>query len=513
CAPSPDDGVGPVAPGVDADLDLFGRGSLFQLMGSVQTSGGRFRLRDWLLRPADPETIARRQEAVADWAPALDARQELERRGRRTTVDPRWIGRFVDWAEGDFFLDRRPALRLYAVIAPLMLFGFLTLDFFDVVSPWCWIFVVMANIVVSFQVCGRIHEIFDQIDGRRRAVKHYETLFDAVVALPHGVAWTQDRRAALNVDGGATVNFRRLGRVCDLACLRFSSAFLAIQTVLLWDFQVLAAAERWKRRQRANVRRWFDAVADAEALAALAGLKHDHPAWAFPNVAGGAAAKLQAAGVGHPLLPEADRVCNDVTIGPPGTMLLVTGSNMSGKSTLLRAVGLNALLAQAGGVVCAASWTMTPLVVATSMRISDSLAAGVSLFFAELRRLREIVDLADAVREPAAGGATLLFLLDEILQGTNSAERRICVLHVLGRLIERGAIGAASTHDLELAHHPAVASAVQPFHFRESFATTPAGEIMTFDYRLQPGVATTTNAVKLLELVGLGSTKAEIEGI
>jgi DNA mismatch repair ATPase MutS len=204
----------------------------------------------------------------------------------------------------------------------------------------------------------------------------------------------------------------------------------------------------------------------------------------------------------HPLLPGVTRVGNDVTVGPPGTLLLVTGSNMSGKSTLLRAIGLNVVLAQAGAPVCAHSLTMPPVELRTSIRLADSLERGVSLFMAELERLKEIVVAARDDTRPRR----LLYLLDEILHGTNTAERLIAARAVLGHLLRAGAIGAVTTHDLTLAADGALATASVPVHFTEQVTGDGTGPgTMTFDYRLRPGLATSTNALKLLALVGLAS--------
>jgi DNA mismatch repair ATPase MutS len=228
---------------------------------------------------------------------------------------------------------------------------------------------------------------------------------------------------------------------------------------------------------------------------------YDHPEWTLPEVRA-SADRFQARQLGHPLLRNETRVANDVEIGPAGSILLVTGSNMSGKSTLLRAAGVNAVLAQAGAPACAERLVMPPLALATSMRIRDSLEDGVSFYMAELLRLKEIVDLG---REPQRrSGRVLLYLLDEILLGTNSRERHIAVVRVLHDLLARGAIGAVSTHDLELATSEPLCGVCRCVHFRETLHGRHAERPMTFDYRLRPGPATTTNALKLLELVGLG---------
>ncbi|MGH7505998.1 MAG: MutS-related protein [Longimicrobiales bacterium] len=200
------------------------------------------------------------------------------------------------------------------------------------------------------------------------------------------------------------------------------------------------------------------------------------------------------------MIPDALRVDNDVEVGPPGTFLLITGSNMSGKSTLLRAIGANAVLALAGAPVCARSMRLAVVSIRTSIRIADSVVRGVSYFMAQLQRMREIVVAAEQVAE---GEPPVLYLLDEILQGTNTAERRIAATHVIRHLVDHGAIGAVTTHDLELADEPALRQAVAAVHFTETIVGGGPGAMMTFDYRLRPGVATSTNALRLMEMVGL----------
>jgi len=209
---------------------------------------------------------------------------------------------------------------------------------------------------------------------------------------------------------------------------------------------------------------------------------------------------LRARGLGHPLIPADRRVANDVTVGPPGSFLLVTGSNMSGKSTLLRALGVNVVLAQAGAPVCAAALEMPPVSVCTSMRVQDSLEEGVSYFMAALQRLKLVVSAAEA-----AGPADplLLYLLDEVLQGTNTAERQVAVRRILRHLLRLRTIGAVTTHDLELAACEELATSSEAVHFTEGVEHEDGAARLTFDYRLRPGVATSRNALKLLKMVGL----------
>jgi DNA mismatch repair ATPase MutS len=223
---------------------------------------------------------------------------------------------------------------------------------------------------------------------------------------------------------------------------------------------------------------------------------------------------LTASGIGHPLLHDDVRVVNDVEVGPPRTFLLVTGSNMSGKSTLLRSLGVNIVLAGAGAPVCATELRLPPVRLWTSVRVQDSLERGISFFMAELQRLKQIVDAArDSGPDdpPLALGATsphrgesprVFYLLDEILQGTNTAERQIAARRIIRFLVDQGAIGAVSTHDLTLAEGPELTPAARPIHFADTVSRDGEGPPMTFDYKIRPGLATTTNALRLMELIG-----------
>jgi len=299
---------------------------------------------------------------------------------------------------------------------------------------------------------------------------------------------------------GAPAMLRRLGRLTGMAIPPSSVLYVPIQALTLWDVHVLFALERWKREGGRDARRWLTTLGDVEALGALAGARRDNPDWTFPRMKT-AGDTYRAALLGHPLLPDDARVRNDVTIGPPGTFLLVTGSNMSGKSTLLRAIGVNAVLAQAGGPVCAAALTLPPVSLWTSARVQDSLERGVSFFLAELQRLKLIVDAAARANEQ--DGLRVMYLLDEILQGTNTAERSIAARRVIAYLVDQGAIGAVSTHDLALGDDQRLAQSAVSVHFTDTVGEGPDTPPMSFDYQLRPGVATTTNALRLMRLIGL----------
>jgi DNA mismatch repair ATPase MutS len=300
------------------------------------------------------------------------------------------------------------------------------------------------------------------------------------------------------IGGAAPALVAKLARLGGWSELRAGAALLhfPVQAVTLWDFHVYFAMERWRSRSGRHVRGWIEALGTMDALAALARVRGDEPDWAMPRVEAGAAA-LTATSLGHVLIAGDRRVLNDVQVGPAGTILLITGSNMSGKSTLLRAIGLNTVLAQAGAPVCAASFVMPPAAIHTSIRVQDSLELGLSYFMAALARLKQIVDAAETTKS-----RVLVYLLDEVLQGTNSVERDLAVRAVVRHLLEAGAIGVMTTHDLALAGEEPLASAATLAHFTEQ---VHADGTMTFDYRLRPGLATSTNALRLMQLIGISA--------
>jgi DNA mismatch repair ATPase MutS len=372
---------------------------------------------------------------------------------------------------------------------------------------WPFLLCFSTNLSLSHFLLGRLMSAFDQIASREKEFQAYGEAMARVAEAAFSSPWLRSRAEILRPEGEPAHRWMDLlHRRLELSDIRHSALLhFPLQTLFLWDFHILELLERWQRRAGRHARGWLTALGEIEAVSALAGLAFDQPAWTFPEVVPGAD-RLAARELGHPLLSDAKRVSNDVEVGPAGTFLLVTGSNMSGKSTLLRSIGLNVVLAQAGGPASAGALRLPPVRLATSVLIEDSLAAGVSFFMAELLRIRQIVDQADRSRER---GEVLLYLLDEILRGTNSRERQIAVRRVLLHLIRCGAIGAVSTHDLELADLDDLRGAVRTVHFRETLQNVPGEPAMVFDYKLRPGVATTSNALRLLEMVGIVSEEEE----
>lgn len=496
---------------VSDDLDLFGHASLFHLLCTANTPMGRHVLRDWLLEPASPDAIRSRQQAVAEFAPRWELRETLNLEGRLLADRGKATEQFIDWAAGSPWLLARPWLLWICRLLPAGLIGVVAvtgLGLMDIqIAGMAVLALLTLNLLVSVLFLANVHDVFARLSTRTGKIRGYLTMFQLMYSMPDSAGELDTvKRDATERGGGVLLRLRELSWIAGLASISHSALFfilvyLPLQLLLLYDFHVLNLLEIWQRNYGRYASDWFMALGKFEALASLAQLAHDHPDWAFPKVSA-AADRFVARELGHPLLPTASCVANDVAVGPIGTFLLVTGSNMSGKSTLLRSIGVNAVLAEAGAPVCAAQLTMPPVVLATSMRVHDSLEFGVSFYMAELMRLKEVVDLAARIERQS--DRRLLYLLDEILQGTNSRERHIAVERVLHHLLRHGAIGAVSTHDLELATSPLLRELCQCVHFRETLHGADSPQPMTFDYRLRPGVATTTNALKLLELVGLG---------
>jgi ABC-type multidrug transport system fused ATPase/permease subunit len=484
------------------DLDLLGTASLQHLMGTARTPAGLAAVQRWLLHPAPPHEIRARQEAVAELAPQLDLRDEVAVLASLAGESQARYEAFAAWAAGEPALLRQRALLWLTRISPLALVLGVMAQAAGLTPLPLWGPFLLLNMLLTALFGWRSQETLAQLYDRGELLAAYAAIFERLATAPAGSAELQRLQAAFGEGAGrADRQLRRLSLIAAGAELSRSLLYPALQFGLLWSFQFVALAEGWRRESGRRLQPWLATLGDWEALAALAALAHDHPSWAFPSVAAHAAPRLSAHSLGHPLLPPERCVTNDVSVGPPGSFLLITGSNMSGKSTLLRAIGVNAALAQAGGPVCAAELLMPPLTLATSMRVQDSLAQGVSYFMAELRRLKAIVDLAESAR--AAGGPLVLYLLDEILQGTNSAERLVAARRVISHLVICGAIGAVSTHDLVLADAAELADVAQLAHFSEQFVAGEGGPEMRFDYQLRPGLAVTTNALKLMALVGL----------
>ncbi|WP_437877552.1 MutS family DNA mismatch repair protein [Sorangium sp. So ce513] len=491
------------------DLDVFGQASLFQLLDVAQTGEGEATLAAWLTEPAPAPEVAARQEAVRELAGLGAFREDLAVEGMQAGARGREAAPLIAWAEAPPALlgaeARAAGLPVGAlvtaakVLVPLTLALLAAPRLFPEAVPGllrhAWLLPLLAQLVVLALLRPAIAPIIAAASSREAPFARYRPLLARIEQQAFSSALLSELKAALAGPSGAPASreMTALETRVGYADLRHSGLIhLLADIFLLWDVWCALALERWKLRAGRHVRAWMRALGQVEALASLATFAHENPDYAYPEVRDGEP-RFTATRLGHPLLPRDRRVTNDVALEGAGAALLVTGSNMSGKSTLLRAIGVNAALALAGAPVCATSLSLSPVRVRTSMRIKDSLEHGVSHFYAELTRLKRVVDGVNA-------GERVLFLLDEILHGTNARERQIGARAVVRHLVERGAIGAVSSHDMGLAVlEQETSGRVRNVHFEELVVE----DRMTFDYKLKPGVVTSANALRLMKIVGI----------
>ncbi len=491
------------ATGLARDLDLTGRASLLHLLGTARTPAGLATLQGWLLAPAPVAVAQARQGMIRALADLPDFRDALALGARLMGAAQHDYEAFARWAAGPAFFANRRGILWMARILPFITLALVIAQVVGWLPVPLWLVTVAVAYGVTNLAGKEAAAFIEEVAERNQIFAGYAQIFALLGAQDFAEPDLRALQARLQAHGvSAAAQMQRLRRIMPLVELRRMPLFMVIQVFTLLMFHNAWLLDRWRGEAGGQVGAWLTALGDFEALSALATLAHDNPTWAFPDLlAHGATPTLTARDLGHPLLPPDRCVGNAVTIGPPGRFVLVTGSNMSGKSTLLRAVGVNVVLAQAGGPVCAAALRLPPVQLATSIRIADSLEQGVSYFMAELRQLKTVVDAAQALGP--AGDTTLLFLLDEILHGTNTAERQIAARHIIRRLLDLGATGMVSTHDLTLADAPELLAAAELVHFTEDFARVNSTPVMRFDYHLRPGLATSTNALKLMEIVGL----------
>jgi len=487
------------------DLDVFGQGSIYQRISVARTRFGRERLAELLLTAASPKDIARRQACVRALAPELELRQRFEAHalGVTGTRRPRDTGRRVRtapnpapllaWAEGQPALLEDPVSRYGSRLLPPLTLAVLAATLYTTLTPLALAGMLVLHVIVIVRSQRDTNRIFTAVSSTEGAFLRYGTLLELIETQRVDDELLRELRARLETRAGAPshamARFRGLVGWFDLR--HNGLVHPLVNLFLLWDLNCALALERWQTLTGKNLRDWFDVIGWFEALSSLASFAADEPGVCFPELT--SEVRFEAEALTHPLLSVEKRVPNSVSLDHPGAALLVTGSNMSGKSTLLRSIGVASILALAGAPVTARRLRLSRVTVATSIQVADSLEQGVSHFYAEISKLKRVVDAAQ-------NSGPVLFLLDEILHGTNSRERQVGARWVLAEMIRNGAIGALSTHDQELCNLPSeLMQNVELVHLRESVNDG----VMTFDFRVYPGPVTSGNALRLMRIVGL----------
>jgi len=471
------------------DLDLFGCGSLFELLSQARTRMGENMLAGWLLAPAKVETIRERHEAVAELRGRLDLREDVAVLGEdvKGAVHAEAL---VAWAESANLLEKGWVRWLALVLAMLAVGAAVFWGVTGEKAPFFGVLLVEGIVVLRLR--GRVQAV---LHGAEHALQDLRLLSALLGRLERERFETASLKAIGEAMGSHGVAgskaIGRLGAIVEYIYSLDNPIVRLLDIPLMYSVQCAFAAEGWRREHGRAVRGWLDSVGEMEALLSIAAYSYERVEDVFPEFIVGEPC-FEVEGIGHPLLPVGGCVRNDVRVGGERSVLLISGSNMSGKSTLMRAVGLNTVLAMAGAPVRARRLRLTPLRVGASILINDSLQEGSSRFYAEITRLRKICDLA-------LGGMPVLFLLDELLQGTNSKDRMAGAEGVVRELLERGAIGLISTHDLALTGIGGAAGRLYNVHLQDEIADGK----MKFDYKLRDGVVTKSNGIELMRLIGL----------
>jgi len=473
------------------DLDIFGPASLFQLLSRARTHLGEEMLARWLSAPAGVPVLRQRQESLVELREALDFREALATAGGASRdIDTVALS---SWASAPAAPEGAWLRAASVVLAAGIMGGVVLWVRGGPLSPL--LAVIIVKMLLTRPSRQRVARI---VRGVESPLSQLDILADTLLLIEQSTfasARLMEIRAQM-ISGGVVPSqaIRRLKRLADMLDWRRNAFFAPVAAMVSWALHLASAIENWRREFGPKVLVWLSAVAEYEALSSVAAYAYEHADDPFPVfVEDGGPARFNGASLGHPLVPAARMVRNDVFLTPQARLLIVSGSNMSGKSTLLRTVGINAVLAMAGAPVRAGALTMTPLAVGANLHVNDSLQAGRSRFFAEISRIRHIADLAG--REPA-----LLFLLDELFQGTNSHDRKIGAEALLLTLTDRGAIGLTTTHDLALT---AIADRSEGRALNVHFDDKLKNGELIFDYRMKPGPVTHSNALALMKAVGL----------
>ncbi|HWB83129.1 MAG TPA: hypothetical protein VG675_03240 [Bryobacteraceae bacterium] len=488
------------------DLDLFGKGSLFELLCTARTHIGQDTLARWLLEPAGTQTVRARQEAIDELRPRVDLREHLAvlAEEAHTGVDSASL---AAWGEAPPLLGQG---HLHAAVIALTVLGIAG------ACSLCAVLLALGGVIplpettrvllrdlflftllVNGFFLHRIQERVARVAAAVEDAAHGLGLLSGVLVRLEQEQFRSPMlaalRASLETEGlPPSARMRRLRRLMENLDSRDNVFVRVAEVFIFWSAHTAFGVEAWRRRSGPGVRRWTAATGEIEALCSLASHAFEHPADPFPDLQDGPAL-FDAEAVGHPLIVEERMVRNSVRVGGELRVIVVSGSNMSGKSTLLRTVGINAVLAQAGAPVRAQRLRMSPLAVGASIRVVDSLQGGVSRFYAEILRLRQILN-------QTAGQLPVLFLIDEFLHGTNSHDRKIGAEAMVRGLVERGAIGFITTHDLALAE---IAESLGPRAANVHFADRVEDGHIYFDYVMRPGVVRKSNALELMRSVGL----------
>jgi DNA mismatch repair ATPase MutS len=479
-----------------SDLDIFGHRSVFHSLNRTTTSIGKRMLSTWLKtfpEDAGKKEIKDKQDAVQELAEKLDLRQNIQAHGRFIEDSMRRLESFQDLFDEPDAVFGKKTLIVFIHLFPLITLGAVASMFFHV--PWIVpLGFVLAQGIVN-KMTGKTRKRIYDLSSRNAKIL---TAYSKITAELEEEDFTSERlkelKSVLFLEGKpASLHIKKLSTILGYFDVRLSKEFhLLFNNLFFWDLNCVYRIEKWKKKTGPVIHKWFDVIGKIEALSSLANALYNNPDWTMPEVSG-PNFRLEARAIGHPLIPRAENIRNDISLDRKGNVLIVTGPNMSGKTTFLKTLGVNIVLAMAGGPVCAEKFSLSPLKLYTSMKVTDSLDKKLSLFYAELQRLKMIMD-AILDKEP------VFFLIDEMLKGTNESDRQKGAIALIKQLVENKADGILATHDLELTKlEKDYGEFIANYHFDGYIE----GDKLLFDYILKAGICQSSNALELMKKVGI----------
>ena len=476
------------------DLDIFGRASLFQYVNRTGSEMGSTELAKWLLQPANTNTLLQRQTTIKELTAATEWRQQLQAFAKEKKIQTATRQRLQQWLSETNQFSSQKYWGVLRYILPAIILTIIALNIAGLIPYQVRNMAILLFAVIAYFFAKKAAPVHIHLS---KMVSELEVLADSVELIEKKVfkseLLVQMQAQFLQKKYTSSKVLKELKTILERLDLRYNPvAFIPLAILFQWDLQQVLSLEKWKQQHHENVPLWFDMLAQFEALSSLATVSFNHPEWCFP-VFKEPHFSIEGRQIGHPLINTDKRVNNDITIDHIGEIMLITGSNMAGKSTYLRSIGVNTVLAMAGAPVCADSFTLSPVQIISSMRIADNLEESTSTFYAELKKLKTVIDLVNE-------GAKVFILLDEILRGTNSLDRHTGSVALLKQLIKKHAAAIIATHDVELAKlKETYPENILNYHFDAQVSN----DELYFDYKLKTGVCESLNASILMKKIGI----------
>lgn len=471
------------------DMDVFGRNSLYQLLNRTNTPSGAKMLANWLKQKGSHKLILDRQLGVKELADKIDWRQNFQASGVSEKGDQQFAN-LLEWIDEPNKLESQSVIKGLAYVLPALTLASLLLNIFAGASIYYLVVLGIVSGVVLRKYTAYVTDITEKTHQGYITLKAYASLIVIIENSKFQSVYLKDCQSAfIDRDLSASRTIKSLQHILTFLNARANWFYIFFNFFFLFDIHLLLRAENWKDKLRGDVKTWFDNIGKLEAINSLSGFAYAHEKFAYPSISNDPF-ELQAESLGHPLIKQDERVSNDFEIHGEGHIALITGSNMSGKSTFLRTIGVNMILAYIGAPVCAQSMILSHMQLFTSMRTEDNLEEHISSFYAELKRIKQLLQLIDS-------GEPVLFMLDEILKGTNSQDRHAGAEALIRQLSKAKAMGFVSTHDLALGQMS------EDYIDNFSFNSEIKDDKIIFNYKLTEGLCQSFNASKLMEQIGI----------